>query len=75
MRFLYGFSVEHLDVADSTLATRLIARLTLSSGLSLPDFLVAAQALNRRAVLCTFNVKHYSAVPGLGIEVPFPRIA
>ena len=73
VRFLRSFAVEQVDVADSRLATDLIARLALSSGLSLPDYLIAAQTLNRRALLHTFNVKHYAAVPGLGIAVPYDR--
>ncbi len=74
VRFLKSFAVVDIDPADSRLATELITDLTPKSGLSLPDFLIAAQAINRNAVLCTFNMKHYAAVPGLNAVAPYERL-
>jgi predicted nucleic acid-binding protein len=48
-------------------------RLHLSHGLGLLDSLISACALGTGATLCTFNAKHYSAVPGLTTEQPYTR--
>jgi predicted nucleic acid-binding protein len=45
----------------------------LSHGLGLLDSLIAACALGRSATLCTFNSKHYRAVPGLLIVEPYVK--
>ena len=45
----------------------------LSHGLGLLDSLIAASAVGASATLCTFNVKHYQAVPGLRLEQPYRR--
>ena len=47
--------------------------LHLSHGLGLLDALIAACAIGRSATLCTFNVKHYSAVQGLVTLQPYVR--
>lgn len=45
----------------------------LSHSLGLEDALIAATAVGQSATLCTFNVKHFAAVPGLVTEQPYPR--
>src|SRR5947209_2212188 len=45
----------------------------LSHGLGLLDALIAACAVGQPATLCTFNVKHYSVVPGLVVAQPYTR--
>ena len=45
----------------------------LSHGLGLLDALIAACAIGRAATLCTFNVKHYAAIPGIATEQPYSR--
>ena len=47
--------------------------LHLSHSLGLADALIAATARELAATLCTFNVKHYQAVPGLTTEQPYMR--
>jgi len=47
--------------------------LHLSHNLGLVDALIAAAALSLGAPLCTFNVKHFRAVPGLVTEQPYLR--
>lgn len=73
IRFLADFDVEELDAHDSSLVRKLVADHVLSSGLGLPDFMIAAQALNRQATLFTFNLKHYRAIPGLDAREPYQR--
>lgn len=47
--------------------------LHLSHSLGLVDALIGATTRERGAVLCTFNVRHYRAVPGLTTEQPYTR--
>jgi len=49
------------------------AALHHSTGLGLLDALIAATALGLSATLYTFNIKHYSAVPGLVVQQPYVR--
>lgn len=72
-RFLAEFAVAHLTPKDSGLAGSLIANYTLSTRLGLPDFIVAAQSLNRRATLFTFNLKHFAAIKGFDAKAPYLR--
>jgi len=72
-KFLAGFDVEPLGPQDSNLAQSLVAQYRLQTGLSLGDFLIAAQALNRGAVLLTFNAKHFKAIPNLNSQEPYVR--
>ena len=62
-----------LDEQDHQLAVTLVRRHCLSTGLSVTDFLIAAQALNRQATLYTFNLKHFGAIPGLDARAPYKR--
>lgn len=45
----------------------------LSHGLGLLDALIAACAVGRSAMLCTFNTKHYQVVPRLNLSQPYTR--
>lgn len=70
--------VSHLSVvwpteADCSRALTDFSRLHLSHGMGLIDALIAATTIGHGAVLCTFNVKHYRAVPGLTIVQPYVR--
>jgi tRNA(fMet)-specific endonuclease VapC len=72
-RFLNSFAVEQLTSADSALVQQLVVDHLLSSGLSLPDYLIAAQAISRGATLITFNTKHFQVIPILKISKPYER--
>ncbi|MFN6571663.1 PIN domain-containing protein [Dendronalium sp. ChiSLP03b] len=45
----------------------------LLDNLGLLDALIAACAVGREAMLCTFNVKHYRAIPSLSTAQPYTR--
>ena len=45
----------------------------LAHGLGLLDALIAELAVGLDATLCTFNVKHFRAIPGLKVEQPYGR--
>lgn len=45
----------------------------LSHRLGLIDSLIAATAIGQGATLCTFNTKHFAAIPGLVIEQPYGK--
>ena len=72
-RFLNTLAVLWHDEKDHRLAYDLMLKHRLSSGLSVADFLIAAQALNRQATLYTFNLKHFGAIPGLDARTPYKR--
>ena len=53
-------------------AVDLIDALALSHGMRLADALIAATAIELQEALVTANVKHFSAVEGLKVEVFLP---
>jgi predicted nucleic acid-binding protein len=59
--------------ADCSRALADFSTYHLSHGLGLIDALVAACAVGMSATLCTFNGKHYRAVPGLTMTQPYTR--
>ncbi len=72
-KFLGTFSVTWPDAADSARAYELLLTHRLTSGLGIPDCLIAAMALNRKALLCTFNSKHFGVIAGLDVQQPYTR--
>jgi hypothetical protein len=59
--------------AGCATALELFAKLHLSHSLGLLDAVIAATAIGAGASLCTFNVKHFRAVPGLVTVQPYPK--
>lgn len=59
--------------ADCTRALSDFTTYHLSHSLGLLDALIAACAVGRGAMLCTFNIKHYRVVPGLVTAQPYTR--
>jgi predicted nucleic acid-binding protein len=45
----------------------------LSHNMSILDAFIGECAAGRGLTLCTFNVKHFQAIPGLLTEQPYPR--
>ena len=72
-RFLATFEVVWPEASEFAAAYQLLLTHRLSSGLNIPDFLIAASALTRNARLYTFNFKHFQVVPGLDVERPYLR--
>ena len=72
-RFLATFEVIWPEASEFAAAYGLLLTHRLSSGLDIPDCLVAATALARNARLYTFNLKHFQVVPGLNAERPYSR--
>ncbi len=60
-------------VTDQQSALAFLAQFHFSHRLGLQDALIAATAIGQGATLCTFNVKHFSVVPGLVTEQPYSR--
>jgi predicted nucleic acid-binding protein len=70
-RFLHRFETVKLNDAITDMAIRLLGRYRLSHGLLIPDALIAATALCRRAQLATINEKDYRFIKGLRL-VSYP---
>ena len=72
-KFLGSFNVAWPDASEFARGYSILLTLRLSSGLGIPDCLIAAMALARGARLYTFNLKHFQVVPGLDAQQPYPR--
>jgi predicted nucleic acid-binding protein len=66
-KLLSLFIIVPVDMSISVLA----GELRRDYGLSLPDAIVAATALNLGLVLVTRNIRHYQRIPNLRLEVPY----
>jgi predicted nucleic acid-binding protein len=72
-KFLGRFDVVWPEAPEFARAYDLLAAHRLTSGLSIPDCLIAAMVLARRTRLYTFNAKHFKSVPGLDAREPYSR--
>jgi hypothetical protein len=72
-RFLATFEVIWPEASEFAAAYQLLLTHRLTSGLNIPDCLIAATALARSARLYTFNLKHFQLVPGLDVARPYSR--
>jgi predicted nucleic acid-binding protein len=72
-KFLDTFSIVWPDASEFARAYELLAEHRLTSGLGIPDCLVAAMALVRQARLYTFNSKHFRVIPGVDAQEPYSR--
>lgn len=72
-KFLASFNILWPNSSEFERGYELLLSLRLSSGLGIPDCLIAAMALSRGTRLYTFNLKHFHAVPGLDAQQPYAR--
>jgi predicted nucleic acid-binding protein len=72
-KFLNTFSIVWPEAAEFAQAYDLLATHRLTSGLSIPDCLIAAISLSHSARLYTFNLKHFRVVAGLDVQEPYAR--
>src|SRR5437016_4782401 len=70
---LAQFPVVWPTPADCTRALTEFPQLHLRDGVGVLDILIGASAIGSNATLCTFNVKHFRAIPGLAIEQPYAK--
>ncbi|UYZ63018.1 type II toxin-antitoxin system VapC family toxin [Hymenobacter weizhouensis] len=73
-KLLRPFRVVQIDEQISLVANDLVTRFYLSSGLLLPDALIAATALVHRAPLLTKNQRDFQFIPELNV-LPYPGAA
>lgn len=72
-RLTYSLPLVWPTDAEALQAVKNFRRLHLSHGVGLVDTLIAATALSLGVPLCTFNLKHFRAGPGLVTEQPYLR--
>jgi predicted nucleic acid-binding protein len=72
-RVLQPFAVHWPTEADCTRAVETYARASLSHNLGMIDVLIAECAIGLSATRCTFDQKHYKAVPGLTTLPPYQK--
>jgi hypothetical protein len=72
-KLLASFHVVWSEASDEEKAYELLWSHRLASGLSIPDSLIAAMVLARKAKLYTFNLKHFRHIVGLDVEEPYQR--
>ena len=72
-KFLSSFDVVWPEETDFAAAYQLLTEHRPASGLSIPDYLIAAMALARSARLYTFNLKHFRIIVGLDSQEPYSR--
>ncbi len=72
-KFLNAFQIVWPEASDFALAYQLLVNHRLSSGLNIPDCLIAATAIQRGARLYTFNLRHFNLIPGLDVQAPYKR--
>lgn len=73
IQLIAPFPVVWATGADCARALSDFTTYHLSNRLGLLDALIAACAVGRGLVLCTFNVKHYRVVPNLVTAQPYAR--
>ena len=72
-RFIEDFQIIWPDARALDQAVQDDGTLRLRYGIGVLDVLVAITAINHNQALVTFNERHFRAVPGLTVLVPFQR--
>jgi predicted nucleic acid-binding protein len=72
-RHLAPYRVYWPSAGDCDRALAVFARLSLTHRVGVIDVLIAESAIGLGIPLCTFNVRHFRAIPGLVTEQPYQR--
>jgi predicted nucleic acid-binding protein len=72
-RFIAAFGLAWPQEEEVRLAYDFLVEYRLSTGIGIPDCLIAAMALKRSATLLSFNSKHFKTIPGLDLREPYSR--
>jgi predicted nucleic acid-binding protein len=72
-KFIRRFRLSWPTEADCGRAFETYSRASLSHNLGLIDALIGECAVGLGATLCTFNTKHYRAVPNLAHQRPYKK--
>jgi predicted nucleic acid-binding protein len=73
LREITPFRIYWPTQADQERALGTYSRAHLAHGLGMLDALIGECAVGLSATLCTFNIRHFRAVPGLVTEQPYLR--
>lgn len=72
-RFLDKFSTVYPTAADQERALATFRSVHLKNAVGPADVLIAETAKGLNATLCSLNERHFKAVPGLMLEVPYRK--
>ena len=72
-RHLVPFQVHWPTDVDSNRALLTFSQARLSHNLGVLDALIAECVIGLQGSLCTFNVRHFRAIPDLRTEQPYPK--
>jgi predicted nucleic acid-binding protein len=72
-KFIASFGLAWPQEEEVRLAYDFLVQYRLSSGIGIPDCLIAAMALKRSATLLSFNSRHFKTIPGLDLREPYTR--
>jgi predicted nucleic acid-binding protein len=73
MRSMAAFRIHWPTAADFDRAVQTYARAHLTHRVGILDLVIGECAVGLSATLCTFNVRHFRAIPALTTEQPYPR--
>jgi predicted nucleic acid-binding protein len=72
-RWLRGYAIYWPSDDDMERSLLDFSEVHLTHRLDIVDTLIAECAVGRGAILCTFNQKHFKAIPDLKTEQPYER--
>jgi predicted nucleic acid-binding protein len=67
------FAIYWPTAADCAAALALLPAARLRHGIGVIDMLIGSCAVGLGATLCTFNARHFRAIPGLTFERPYRK--
>lgn len=73
-KLLSTYTVVWAESAEFAQTFTILSKYRLKHGVSVPDCLIAAMSISRKARLYTFNRKHYQPIQGLDVLEPYSRM-